>query len=71
MSWDIHGNPLRTGYCEVHPTVHEYWPCSYCQQEASEAEAYRLAEAEYHAEQERAHYEDQQDALRIQTDGGA
>lgn len=30
MSWDIHGNPLKNGYCEVHPWVAEYYPCSLC-----------------------------------------
>jgi hypothetical protein len=57
MSWDIHGNPLRIGYCEVHPNVHESWPCSFCQQEAAEAEMYRLAEAEHHRQQQQAAFE--------------
>lgn len=30
MSFDINGNPLRRGYCEVHPSVHEEYPCSLC-----------------------------------------
>jgi len=30
MSWDIYGNPLRRGHCEVHPHVHEEYPCSLC-----------------------------------------
>lgn len=30
MSFDIYGNPLRRGYCEVHPQVHEEYPCSLC-----------------------------------------
>lgn len=30
MSWDIYGNPLRRGYCEVHPDVHQEYPCSIC-----------------------------------------
>lgn len=33
MSWDIYGNPLRRGYCEVHPDVHEEYPCRYCMAE--------------------------------------
>ena len=30
MSWDIYGEPLRRGHCEVHPHVHEEYPCSVC-----------------------------------------
>ena len=30
MSFDIYGNPLRHGHCEVHPSVHEEYPCSVC-----------------------------------------
>lgn len=30
MSWDIYGNPLARGHCEVHPHVHEEYPCSVC-----------------------------------------
>lgn len=33
MSWDIYGNPLRRGHCEVHPHVHEEFPCSICMEE--------------------------------------
>ena len=30
MSWDIYGNPLARGHCEVHPHVAEEYPCSVC-----------------------------------------
>ena len=30
MSFDIYGNNLRRGHCEVHPHVHEEYPCSVC-----------------------------------------
>ena len=30
MSWDIYGNTLQRGHCEVHPHVHEEYPCSVC-----------------------------------------
>ena len=33
MAWDIHGNQLRKGYCEVHPHIGEEYPCSLCQME--------------------------------------
>lgn len=30
MAFDIYGNNLKRGYCEVHPNVHEEYPCSLC-----------------------------------------
>ena len=30
MAYDIYGNHLRRGYCEVHPDIHEEYPCSEC-----------------------------------------
>ena len=30
MPYDIYGQPLRPGYCEVHPDIHEEFPCSEC-----------------------------------------
>jgi hypothetical protein len=30
MSYDIYGQPLRRGHCEVHPHVAEEYPCSLC-----------------------------------------
>ncbi len=33
MAYDIYGNVLRQGYCEVHPDVPEPYPCSECYQE--------------------------------------
>lgn len=39
MAYDIYGNNLRRGYCEVHPNVHEEYPCSLC-----------LAESQHEAE---------------------
>lgn len=30
MSFDIHGNPLSPGHCEVHPWVHAEYPCPQC-----------------------------------------
>jgi len=32
MSYDIYGNTLQRGYCEVHPDVPEEYPCSVCLQ---------------------------------------
>lgn len=30
MPFDIYGNALRPGYCEVHPHIQEEYPCSLC-----------------------------------------
>jgi len=30
VGFDIYGNHLRPGYCEVHPDVPEYYPCRLC-----------------------------------------
>ena len=30
MKFDIHGGRLLPGHCEVHPTVHEDYPCFVC-----------------------------------------
>lgn len=35
MGFDIYGNRLLPGHCEVHPYVHEEFPCSICMAERS------------------------------------
>jgi len=30
MAYDIYGNDLRRGYCEVHPHVNQEYPCDLC-----------------------------------------
>jgi hypothetical protein len=55
MAFDIYGNYLRPGYCEVHPDVREEWPCSECYESY---ESYvRQCEQQYD-EEERREYED-------------
>ncbi len=36
MAWDIYGERLERGHCEVHPHVHEEYPCSICLAESRE-----------------------------------
>lgn len=55
MSYDIYGNNLRPGHCEVHPHIHEGYPCSQCVMER-EQEQHRQDVNE----QQRAAYEQQQ-----------
>jgi len=56
MAYDIYGDHLRRGYCEVHPDVHEEWPCSEC-----------LAESRAR-ENGRQRYDEEMEAQRIQHD---
>lgn len=44
MSWDIYGEKLRPGHCEVHPSVHEEYPCSVCLKETQR----RQEKSEHH-----------------------
>lgn len=56
MSYDIYGNRLRRGHCEVHPHVHEEYPCSVCMQETnnrnaqSESDYYEIKELKHELE---------------------
>ena len=36
MAFDIHGNDLEKGFCEVHPYVKQEYPCRICLQERKE-----------------------------------
>lgn len=63
MAYDIYGNNLASGHCEVHPWVGESYPCSLCYAENANRNQKQpdydtRAEAEYYAEMERAHYEE-------------
>ena len=35
MAFDIYGDVLRRGHCEVHPHVHEDYPCGLCLAEST------------------------------------
>jgi len=48
MPYDIYGQPLRRGYCEVHPDMHQEYPCYIC--------LYNAREYQENSE-ERDHYE--------------
>jgi hypothetical protein len=55
MSYDIYGNTLRRGFCEVHPHVNEEYPCSLCYAETNNKNARKQQEQEYHRQQEKEH----------------
>jgi hypothetical protein len=60
--FDIYGGRLLRGHCEVHPHVHEEYPCSVCltesRQKQREHDEQRIADAAYEAEYYQAMYED-------------
>lgn len=51
MAYDIYGNNLRSGHCEVHPWVHESYPCSACyaDNQRQEAEKEQQMQAAQHS----------------------
>lgn len=53
--WDIYGEPLERGHCEVHPWVHEEYPCPVC---IGEHKSRKQQEQEYakHCEEQAAAY---------------
>lgn len=59
MAYDIYGESLRKGHCEVHPHVHEEYPCSLCYAEGKRTDHYAAQQQrEYYAEMQK-HYEDE------------
>ena len=58
MSYDIYGNNLRSGYCEVHPQVHESYPCSLCYAEGDKRNYDKRQENEYYRQMEIDHQRD-------------
>ena len=63
MAYDIYGNNLASGHCEVHPWVGESYPCSLCYAESMlkhdpRQKEYKSAAAQHQAEMERAHYDE-------------
>ena len=47
MAYDIYGERLTPGHCEVHPWVHESYPCCECMSQSRAEQHYREAEKEY------------------------
>ena len=76
MSFDIYGNNLRRGHCEVHPHVHEEYPCSVCIAEASQREQQqrppycdgdpRFCESAHYLAQASEHIKDQERTIATQ-----
>lgn len=52
MAWDIYGNNLRSGYCEVHPHIQQEYPCDMCCRDIKENDnrnrEHQKSKAEYY-----------------------
>ena len=55
MPYDIYGNNLRNGFCEVHPYVEQEYPCQICCQEI-EREEQRQRENREHSQLQNEQY---------------
>ncbi len=50
MAFDIYGGNLRGGHCEVHPQVHESYPCSVCYSESNQRQVQSKSDDEKYQE---------------------
>jgi uncharacterized protein YggL (DUF469 family) len=57
MAWDIYGNVLRRGFCEVHPNVNQEYPCYICMEESRKCEDDRRRQYEYEKEMKKQYEE--------------
>lgn len=56
MSFDIYGERLARGHCEVHPWVHSEYPCPVCLEQSAKRLREKEEERRYHREMEKAYY---------------
>lgn len=65
MAWDIYGNNLREGFCEVHPHVNQYYPCWICCDEIQREEERQrdndLQQSDYYKAMEEQHYKEMEE----------
>lgn len=59
MSFDIYGNHLRPGYCEVHPDHRGTYPCDLCEEREQDDYYRRQEENEYYKHLEEDYYREQ------------
>lgn len=55
MAYDIYGQSLERGHCEVHPWVPYEYPCPECMERQEREEHERQMELEYYTEIENAY----------------
>lgn len=63
MAWDIYGNTLTRGHCEVHPQVAQEYPCYICMEESRKADEQRRQERE----QRKAYERDYEQHLKMEA----
>jgi len=69
MPYDIYGQALRPGHCEVHPDVHETYPCSFCLMQADQEAQQRQQYERYCEEQAEEYYREMAIELLENLDG--
>lgn len=69
MAFDIYGENLRSGHCEVHPWVHEEYPCSVCYSESDQKQKQSKSDSEQYQEYCEAHAREWAIALSENIDG--
>lgn len=57
MSYDIYGNNLKRGHCEVHPQVAEEYPCSLCYEQDKSRNRNKQQYNDIDRQQEKEYYE--------------
>lgn len=67
MPYDIYGQPLERGFCEVHPHVRQEYPCELCRAEHDRHEREHREHYKSMAEQERAYYARQYAEIEIRS----
>ena len=50
MPYDIYGQSLRSGHCEVHPDVHQEYPCYLCVTENQQRQEHMTQQRQYEEE---------------------
>lgn len=49
--WDIYGQPLKRGHCEVHSWINEEYPCSLCMSEKKQKDMEEKQSEQYYEAQ--------------------
>lgn len=68
MAYDIYGNHLQRGHCEVHPHVQEEYPCYVCREQDVERRYWQEEQQRLEAEQAREYYEAMNERLTAERD---
>jgi len=64
MAWDIFGDHLERGHCEVHPWVHQEYPCQVCYMQKEQHDRDQEEAERYYGEMAQHHYEEMAQAAQ-------